>query len=294
MIGKSRMSCIAFAGGLLAFAVQAAPADAGGAASLRATYAAMAERLANNRFQRPLHLDSTESASGLKGDIYALIERPIAEVSAALSDAGQWCDVMILHLNTKQCRATAGPARTMLTVHVGKKTEQPLADAYPVEFAFRLAAATPEYFAVQLDAESGPLGTRDYRIRLEAASVDAGRTFLHLTYSYGFGLTSRLAMQAYLASAGAGKVGFSPAAPQPGGKPGFIGGMRGVVERNTMRYYLAIDAYLAAPGAGQAERRLSGWFDATEQYRRQLHELERVAYLAMKRREIARQMAAPA
>jgi len=285
-------SCIALTSGLLAFAVQAAPADAGGAASLRATYAAMAERLANNRFQRPLHLESTESASGLKGDIYVLIERPIAEVSAALADAGQWCDVMILHLNTKHCRATAGPAGTTLTVHVGRKTEQPLDDAYPVAFAYRLAATTPEYFAVQLDAESGPVGTRDYRIRLEAGSVDAGRSFLHLTYSYGFGLTSRLAMQAYLASAGADKVGFSAAAPQPGGKPGFIGGMRGVVERNTMRYYLAIDAYLAAPGRGQSELRLAGWFDATEQYHRQLHEVERSAYLFMKRREIRRQNAA--
>jgi hypothetical protein len=29
------------------------------------------------------------------------------------------------------------------------------------------------------------------------------------------------------------------------GQPDYIGGVRGLVERNTMRYYLAIDAYLS-------------------------------------------------
>jgi hypothetical protein len=63
------------------------------------------------------------------------------------------------------------------------------------------------------------------------------------------------------------------------------------VERNTMRYYLAIDAYLAslaAPPAQQRMRRLEAWFAATEQYARQLHEVERADYLAMKQNEFRR------
>jgi hypothetical protein len=284
--------CTLLIGGLVACAAQAATPEADAAASLRARHAALGAQLANNQFQRPLHLDSNESADGLKGDIYALIERPIAEVSASLLGAAQWCNVMILHVNTKQCRAASGPGGATLTVHIGKKTDQPLSDAYPVEFSYRQVAATPEYFAVRLDAGKGPLGTRDYRILLEAVAVEGGRTFLHLTYAYGFGFSSRVAMQAYLSTAGAGKVGFSAAGRQPNGEPGFIGGMRGVVERNTMRYYLAIDAFLTAPGAGQLDTRLQAWFDATEQYRRQLHEVDRDAYLAMKHREVARQKAA--
>jgi len=96
-------------------------------------------------------------------------------------------------------------------------------------------------------------------------------------------------VQAYLATAGADKVGFSSS----GGK--LIGGMRGIVERNTMRYYLEIDAYLsaaAAPSGQRVERRLAAWFDATEQYARQLHEIARPDYLAMKRREVQRQQTA--
>jgi hypothetical protein len=68
--------------------------------------------------------------------------------------------------------------------------------------------------------------------------------------------------------------------------------MRGVIERNTMRYYLAIDAYLdslSAPPAQQVERRLKTWFAATERYPRQLHEIEEAEYLAMKRKEIRAQ-----
>ena len=75
-----------------------------------------------------------------------------------------------------------------------------------------------------------------------------------------------------------------------------IGGMRGLVERNTMRYYLAIEAYLgslATPQAGRAQWRFEHWFDATEQYPRQLHEIDRAPYLEMKRNEYQRQQAAP-
>jgi hypothetical protein len=90
-------------------------------------------------------------------------------------------------------------------------------------------------------------------------------------------------MQAYLGTLGSDKVGFTPK-----GASGYVGGVRGVVERNTMRYYLAIDAFLDAPRPEQLDRRLAAWFDATERYARQLHETERSEYLEMKRSEYAR------
>jgi len=68
--------------------------------------------------------------------------------------------------------------------------------------------------------------------------------------------------------------------------------MRGVVERNTMRYYLAIEAFLgalSAPPQAQLEKRLHDWFAAVERYPRQLHEMDEGAYLDMKRRETRRQ-----
>jgi len=54
-------------------------------------------------------------------------------------------------------------------------------------------------------------------------------------------------MKMYLATTGSGKVGFTMIGDPSGLRPEFIGGVRGAIERNTMRHYLAIDAYLGAP-----------------------------------------------
>ena len=99
-------------------------------------------------------------------------------------------------------------------------------------------------------------------------------------------------METYLATVGSDKVGFTVTGKQADGQTEFIGGLRAVVERNTMRYYLAIDAFLEAEKAAPAERlerRLQNWFTATESYPRQLHEMDRASYLEMKRAEVARQ-----
>jgi hypothetical protein len=84
-----------------------------------------------------------------------------------------------------------------------------------------------------LSAAEGPLSTKDYRIVLEAVDIGKGRTFLHRTYSYGFGMAGRIAMKTYLATIGSAKVGSTQASSGD-----YIGGVRGLVERNTMRYYL--------------------------------------------------------
>lgn len=118
--------------------------------------------------------------------------------------------------------------------------------------------------------------------------MDGTHTILHMSYAYGFGFAARVAMNAYLATAGSDKVGFSVAGKDSDGKPNYVGGVRGLVERNTMRYYLAIEDYVAAPAASQLEQRLDNWFDATERYPRQLHELDKSDYVTMKRLEAKR------
>jgi hypothetical protein len=187
-----------------------------------------------------------------------------------------------------------GDQGSILNVSIGNKHHQPLNLAHRVGFVYRVAAQTPNYLQVTLHADQGPLGTRDYRIVFEAVAVDSGRTFIHVSYAYGFGTMGRLAMQAYLGTVGRSKVGFTVAGTQADGRPLHIGGMRGVVERNTMRYYLAIEAFLGAlstPPQARLEKRLRDWFAAAERYPRQLHEMERDEYLDMKRKEYLRQQA---
>jgi hypothetical protein len=265
------------------------------AVPLRAKYAELGKQLNKNQFQRPLYVDSVESSQDLKGEIYAVINYPFAAVNLALNNPAHWCDVLILHLNVKYCHAASSKAGTVLSVNLGRKYYQPLADAYRLEFNYRGVITTPDYFAVELNAKPGPLSTHDYRIWIEATPVKDGRTFLHVTYAYAFGLSGHLAMQGYLATSGNNKLGFTITGKDSNGRFAYIQGVRGVVERNAMRYYLAIDAYLAAlttPPKDQLEKRMQHWYDATERYARQLHEVERVDYLEMKRREYQRQQVA--
>ena len=270
----------------LAVCASAIAAEPPGGVALQEKYQTLQPQLTNNQFARPLYINSTESSSSIKGDIYAVVDYPFAQVRASLTTPAHWCDVLILHLNTKYCRPGPGQNPATLSMRVGKKHDQAIDDAYRIDFNYRVSANGDDYFDVRLAADKGPIDTRDYRIQLEAVPLGDGRSFLHLTYSYSFGLASRVALRAYLATAGSDKVGFSQ------DKSGYVGGMRGTVERNTMRYYLAIDAFLsglATPPAQQLEQRLQTWFSATERYPRQLHEVDKNEYLAMKRKEYARQ-----
>ena len=269
-------------------------AQAQDASALRAMHDSLREKLASNPFQRPLVLESTQNSGDLKGEVYAVVDQPFSVVAPALQGMGHWCELLILHLNVKGCSWAGKPPAEVLSLVVGRKFDQPLDDGYKVDFAYSLPAAGADYMRVQMAAETGPVGTRNYRLALEAVPLDAKSSFIHMSYSYGYGATARLAMQAYLATAGRDKVGFSVTGKGDDGKPLYIDGVRGVVERNTMRYYLAIEAYLgslSAPPGEQQEKRLRDWFASTERHARQLHEIERDDYLAMKRNELQRQKA---
>jgi hypothetical protein len=274
----------------LALAAAALPARAQDAAALQARHAALRDALADNVFRRPLVLESRESSDRLQGEVLARIDQPFGVVGAALQGSRRWCDIVILHLNVKQCRAQAHAMQMV----VGRKHDQPSDQAYRLDFDYRVVASRRDYLQVRLSADEGPLGTSAYRIVLEAAALDARRCILRLSYAYRFGTAARLAMQGYLATVGRDKVGFTVVGHEPDGRPRFVGGTRGIVERNTMRYYLAIEAYLGAlplPPAQQLERRLADWHAAVERHPRQLREMGRDEYIAMKLEQVRQQQA---
>ncbi len=264
-------------------------------AVLRAKYADLAPQLAKNVFGRPLVLESAEAAGNSRGDVYAVLRHQYVSAQAALKDPANWCDILILHLNTKYCRAVAAGSGTVLEVNIGRKSDQPIEKSYRVEFAYRVREASADHMVVTLDADKGPVGTRDYRILLEAVPTKDGQTFMHLAYSYAYGTAARLGLMAYLGTTGSKKVGFTVTGRANNGQPVYIDGLRGLIERNTMRYYLAIEAYLGAlslPRPAQLDKRLKDWYAAAERYPLQLHEIGQQEYLEMKRREYRRQQAA--
>ena len=279
-------------GAICAVAFASLPGTADDGVALRARHTELRDQLARNSFQRALHIISSQEGDNLKGDVYAVLDHPFRLLSGELKQPENWCDILILPFNTKYCHVVNGNAGANLLVRIGRKFDQPIQDAYKLQFAYRGVAATPEYFESRMAARDGPLGTRDYRITIAAVPLDDKRTFMHLSYSYGYGMTGKMAMQVYLATVGADKVGFTVTGKDGNGQPVYLGGVRGAVERNAMRYYLAIDSYLdslSAPAAQQVDRRILGWFNATERYPRQLREMDRPTYVTMKRSEVERQ-----
>jgi len=278
---------------LLAFVVSffLLPAVAEGPSTpLHAKHAELAPRLAASPFGKPLLLEAADDGHRVSGDAFAVLEHGFSRASAALTDPAQWCQILLLPFNTKHCEASSGTSRALaLTVHIGRKYSTPLEKTHRLEFRFDVPARSRDLVRVELAAPEGPFGTREYRIVLEMVPLGDRRTFMHFGYSYAYGTMARAAMQAYLATIAANKVGFTRE------NDGLVKGMRGVMERNTMRYFLAIEAYLGAQGAPAGERpsrMVEDWFAAVERHPRQLHELTREEYVPMKLAEYERMLGA--
>ena len=258
-------------------------------AALRQRHEELRAALANSPFGRPLVLSSSDSASRPQGEVHAVLRQPFSRVVEALQRPEAWCELMMLQTNIKRCSVDGGAA-PRLHVAIARRHDQPVEQAYQVDFVQRVQDASAQHLLVEISAAAGPLGTSDYRLVLEAVPLDGGgQTFARMSYGYSAGVAARLAAQAYLSTSGRDKVGFSVAGRDEVGQPVLVGGSRGVAERNTMRYYLALEATLAAqalPAEQRAERRLRDWYAAVDRYPRQLREMSREDYLAMKRREL--------
>ena len=273
---------------LLCFTCICGNAEAQDAGSLRARHAALHEQLANNPFGRSLHVESTTSDGSHKGEIYAVIEQPYGVVAPALARATHWCDILMLQVNIKRCSAANDGGGETLAAFITRKPRDPVESAHRVDFRYELAAASAEYLRVALNARSGPVGTRDYKIVVEAAPIDSRRTFMHMSYAYTLGWMARFAMDVYLAGAGRDKFGFSVVERLPDGRPVYVDGVRGVVERSAMRYYLAVEAYLdslAAQPGQRLEARLRRWYAAIERYPQLREAVGPGEYLEMKRKQ---------
>lgn len=266
-------------------------AFAGDAASLRARYGEVKQALRGNGLRHPVTIESIESGNTLRGRVSAVLEHPYETLREGLRDPANWCDLMILPYNNKYCRVTTADGGPLLLMRIGRRYDQPAEKALALDFVFRKVTDAPDYFESRLEAQDGPLGTHDYRIVVSAIALDGRRTFFELEYAYRFGTAGRMAMNMYLATAGAHRVGFTVVGRTSDGQPLYIGGVRGAIERTAMRHYLAVDAYLdslALPPERRVEQRIGQWFDASEAYPRQLHEMDRDVYVNLKRQDTER------
>ena len=276
-------------------AAQAQGADLG---ELQSLYRSLQPRLAQSPFQRELALDSTEASERLSGDIYATLDAPLANLELVNRSPLRWCEILLLLSNTKSCVVGRQDEAPSLQMRMGTKGPQALATTTPMNFKFETSAPQATVLETHLSSNSGPMGTKDGKLRVQAIAVGPNKSFIHLHYSYSSSLAGRLATGVYLQTLGRGKVGFSKEQAEAS-RPAdahWVGGVRGIIERNTMRYFMGLSCALQFAGTEAPTQRFAQmapcWYDDTERYPQQLHEMGRSEYLEMKRAEYAREVQA--
>jgi hypothetical protein len=252
------------------------------------TYHRNMVRLEANSFGLPLFLDSFERDDKVLVDVYGIFDYPFSSVVNMLKVPANWCDIVSIHLNVKACTYRELPGVWMLTFFFGQKAYQSPEDARPVIYRYRNVEQQQGYLDIILSADEGPFGTKDHRMRFEALPLDKGRTFVHVSYTYSDRVALRIAAKVYFATLGRDKVGFTMTGTDSNGKPVYIGGPRGSIERNAVRYYFAIKSFMNAlryPEENRFKMRINEWYDLTSRYRIQLFELDKEDYLAFKTKE---------
>ena len=249
------------------------------------TYHRNLARLESNSFALPLFLESYEQAERVHVDVYGIFASPFSSIVAALKKPANWCDIVSLHPNIKACTYGELPGGGLLTFYVGRKVYQPPEDARQVIYSYRVVKQQPGYLDIVLSADQGPFGTVDHHMRFEALPLAGEKTFVHVSYEYSDSVALRLAGKAYFATLGLGKVGFTVTGTDKNGKAVYIGGPRGAIERNAVRYYLAIQTFMKTlryPEKQIFSRRINEWYDLTTPFRRQLFDLDKEDYLTNK------------
>ena len=246
------------------------------------TYHRLEPQLKDSAFGLPLVLRSEVKKQSVSGKAYAVLATPFAELRRSFDSRAQWCALAILHVNIKACTYD----QQHIKFYVGRKEYQPPTAAFELSYRFRSLTQAADQLHIQLKAAKGPFDTENYDIELQAIAIDAAHSFIYFHYQYDVGWIARTAMKTYLATLGRNKVGFTSLRNDEDGNPVYIKGIEGVIERNVMRYVLAIQSMLEAK---TPQQRFERWYTLTERHQRQLVELSRKEYLDNKEHEYRNQ-----
>ncbi|PKN12369.1 MAG: hypothetical protein CVU69_07745 [Deltaproteobacteria bacterium HGW-Deltaproteobacteria-4] len=257
------------------------------------TYQRNIAKLETSSFGLPLFLTSFAKNNRVHVDVYGIFDSPFSSVVNALQVPANWCGIVSLHPNVKACTFREEPGNKLLTFYFGRKFYQTPEEAHQVLYHFQNVVQEQTYLDIMLNAEDGPFGTENHRMRFEALPLSKDRTFVHVSYEYNESLALRLAGKAYFSTLGQDKVGFTVTGTDKNGKDIHIGGPRGATERNAVRYYFAIQSFMTtmpSPEKSLFSRRINNWYDLTARYKEQLFELDKQDYLAFKTSEHKNQL----
>ena len=83
-----------------------------------------------------LQIESSEGKDGIAGEIHATVRQPFGLAAAALREPAHWCEILMLHLDTKECHVLTVGGNTIVNVGVVSKYDQPASSAYRVSFGY--------------------------------------------------------------------------------------------------------------------------------------------------------------
>lgn len=279
--------CIVFVGlALLGISVIAAAnqTDAQRLLDQYRQFSAVSKPIANDI---PLRIESQESGRHLRVNIYGIVNHPFPRVAAILSKPAVMCDFLILNLNVKTCVYKQEDPRVEMMIYVSGKRYAPLFLALEINPYFELQKNNNNYMRVLMASRRAVWGIKEYSVIVEATPFGKS-TLVRFTSQYHAGRLNMAATMVYLKTFARSKVGFTVVSQNSQGEPQYVGGMQGIIERNAVRSYLALQAYLetaSVPAEQRFEMRLRRWYELTNVYPRQLHELQWQTYLSNKRRE---------
>jgi hypothetical protein len=241
----------------------------------------------------PIYVESFDENKLLNGAVYSIVSHPFSNISNVLIEPSNWCDISLLHLNVKACTFEKNEHIQKITFYSGRKFYQPPERAFILEYQFQVVKNTSKYLKIIFTAKTGPMDTSDYRMELQAIPLKGKKTFMRFSYTYKYGLAAQTAMEVYFATLAKSKKGFSITHNGSNGDPVYIHGLRAAVERNSVRYYFAIQAYmdtLNIPIKNRFEKRINKWYDLTDILKEQLFEVTREDYIKDKRLELQNQL----
>lgn len=217
----------------------------------------------------------------------------LEEATTILATPDNWCELLFLHLNVKACVYNDAPDDQWVRLYMGRKFYQPPEKAEELQLSFESGTTPGGVSWAELSAEEGPYGTSDYYIGLFAIQAEDG-VYTELMSSQKVGDAATAAQKLYFATLASNKVGFSVVGEDWRGNPEYVGGQQGALERNIVRYLLALEIFLqkhSLEGPAGLQERANDWYDATAQYKKQLHEVDKDDYLEDKAREYENQRA---
>jgi hypothetical protein len=257
------------------------------------SYQRYAAELHKSSLGVPLVLKSYEHDDKAHVDIYGIFDYPFEIVADALKNPANWCDIAVMNPNVKTCTYGQQGGDRLLTFYVGRKGYKTPEEARRVINRFKVAQQREGYLDIALAADAGLYGIKNYRMRFEAAPVAAGKTFVRVGFEYSDSVALRMTEKAYYATLGRNKTGFTVIGADETGKPILVGGRRGAIERNTVRYYFAIRSFikmLRFPAEQRFSRSIGEWYDLTARYSQLDFGLNRKEYVDIKTRERRNQL----